>query len=440
MQWCRGNSLAERLPACIPTGAQMQTSAVGASGRESGSASHALAAAAAQGSESLPAEVTEVVAPARGNVLAKAAAKPAAVQPAMSDSSAPSAAVKDTARHTDDASQGPALDAPRLLSPADMMATLSTVPRATRLERSHAVLELAASPANRRRLVQRRPAAAAVAEAAETAPPAEPEQALIAGSEPALASTGELQPAACLTDAGKDRLVPAPQPARASEPAVLSQVLSAVSARPSVPQGSAAEPGESLADSARPARRQHDTAPSLQQPEALTAAAPRSQDGAATGAALTNNGAAPAARHAPSAEATVLRQPSPSVRGAQVTTRERIVAEAASGVDVVSDPSTAEQHSSSDLLVAASKTADDSCRAGLPDSGGLQPPNLVAVAAPLTAAVRPPLAAVDAAQVNALPPTLLSELFRLKVPGVDEASASGNRVEAVERGGQSLLS
>ena len=363
----------------------MPSSAVAATGGEP-----------AQGSGAACAEVAEVVTPARGNVLGAAAAKPATMHTAKSDSPAPPAAVEGTARHAGVSSQRAAVGAPRLLSPADMVAALSTEPRATRLERSHAVLELAASPANRRRLAQRRSAATAVA-ASAPAPPAE--QAPVAGSRSALASTGMLEPAAAATDAGKDR-APASQPARAPEPADTRQVSSAVSARPTAPLGPAAEPGQSLAGSARPARRQHDTAPSLQQPEALGAAAPRSQDGRAFAAAFANDGTAPAVRHAPQAEATAHRQPSSSVR--EVITRGRVFVEAASATDVISDPTAAEQRGISDPPVAANKTVDDSCLAGLPDCGRLQPPVPRPVAAPPAAAVRPALAAADAAKVNAL--------------------------------------
>jgi len=420
MQWCRGNSLAERLPACTAGGTQMPSSAIGATGRAPESASCALAAAAAQDRAALPAELAEAVAPACGTMLAPAAAKPATVHTATSDCSAPPAAEEGIARHTGDSSEAATINAPQLLSPADMVAALSKEPRETRLERSHAVLELAASPANRRRLVQRRSAAAAAAAAsAAPAPRVEPEPAPGAGSEPALAGTSVLEPAALSRDAARDRPVPAPQPARAPEPAVQRQVLSPVGARPSVPLDSAAELGRPLAGSTWPAHRQHDTAPSLQQPKAIGAAAPPPQDSKATAVAPNYDGTAPAVKHAPPAEGTAQRQPSPAVREMQRTTRDRVIVEAASGSDVVPGPSTAKR-GISNAAVAANKTTDDSCQVGQPASDGLQPP--VPAAAPLTAAVLAALAAADAAQVNALPSALISAVV-VKTPSVHESSA-----------------
>ena len=317
----------------------------------------------------LSAKVVEAVAPVCSDRLGTAEPEPVSTQmAAASERSVAPATIQGNGRHTGESTEGAAAGGQLLLSPADMVAALSTEPRETRLERTHAVLDLAASPANRHQLSRRRSAVPAAVAAS-----AVPKPAPAAGCEPALAHIGVLEPVMAATGAGKDRLVPVPHPAQAPEPAALRRVLSAVSARPSTLLLPAAQPGRPSAGSPRPARHQGGTALSLQQPVAICAAAPRSQDSEAM-AAPTSDNTASRTSSAPSA------------------------------------PRTAGQRDTSIPPVAASKRVENSCWAGHPGLTGLQPARLLPASASLSAAALPDSAAGDNAKVNALPLLVLAQL------------------------------
>ena len=347
---CRDNILVKHLPPSTDGSAQMLSSAVKATDAQPATESCALPAAAAQGPAALPAEIAEVAAPMRGETLGTAAFKPVTTHTAAPDCCVPPAATAGHAQRTGDLSVGAAAHGQRLLSPADMVAALSTEPRETRLERTHAVLELAASPANRRRLTQRRSASAAVTPAAApaphvepgkaagskpvadvaavTAPLAEPMQAPLAGSEAALASIDELKPLAAVTGTGTGLSVPAPHQRQAPEPRSARQALSAAAVRPSVPPVPAGGPGRPSAGGAQPV-----AASGSAQPRACCgsrrlsgAAKPRSEDSKAIAAPSMPVGSASAVKPTRGAEATVRRQPGPSAPAAQHDRRDGVLA------------------------------------------------------------------------------------------------------------------